>query len=263
MNGNLSFDSNSLQTFNRSTRVGINTSKILHTNVPEKVAELYAVANASDSDVPNEDYPSKKVQISGTIHGSTQADLDDRIDTFKGYFTGRNKNLDITYGSGTRRYIVMTVNAMGVERQDKALYATFAVEFLCKPFGYDTTPTVITNTTNYTGASLNLTPTIGGTAPLQKPVFTFTIDALTGAGDYLKIANDNNGQEILLYGLGLAATNVIVIDSVLEKVTVNGVEVEYYGTFLELSKGANSLTYSDGFTTRQIDIYAEYYKRWM
>lgn len=85
MNGNLTFDSNSLQTFNRSTRVGINTNKILHTNVPEKIAQLYAVANASDSDVPNEDYPSKKVQISGTIHGSTQADLDDRIDTFKGY----------------------------------------------------------------------------------------------------------------------------------------------------------------------------------
>lgn len=263
MNGNLTFDSNSLQTFNRSTRVGINTNKILHTNVPEKIAQLYAVANASDSDVPNEDYPSKKVQISGTIHGSTQADLDDRIDTFKGYFTGNNKNLDIIYGSSTRRYTVMTVNAVGVERQDKALFATFAIEFLCKPFGYDITATVITNTTNHTSATLNLTPTIGGTAPLQKPVFTITLDALTGTADYLKVANDNNGQEILLYGLGLVATDVIVIDSVLEEVTVNGDVVDYYGTFLELSKGANSLTYSDGFTTRQVDIYAEYYKRWM
>lgn len=263
MNSNLTFDSNNLQTFNRSTRVGINTNKILHTNMPDKDATLFAVANASDSDVPNEDYPSKKVQISGTIHGSTQADLDDRIDTFKGYFTGRNKNLDIVYGSSTRRYTVMTVNAVGVERQDKALFATFSVEFLCKPFGYDITATNITNTLNHSAATLNLTPTIGGSAPLQLPVFTITIDALTGAGDYLQVSNDNNNQQILLYGLGLVNGDVIVIDSVNEEVTVNGTDVDYYGTFLELAKGANSLTYSDGFTTRQVDIFAEYYKRWV
>lgn len=46
-------------------------------------------------------------------------------------------------------------------------------------------------------------------------------------------------------------------------ITVNGNDVDYFGTFLELELGANSLTYSDGFDTRTVDIVAEYYKRYM
>lgn len=263
MNGELTYNSNDLQTFNPVTRVGINTNVIKHTDVPEAVAELYIIANANDSDVPNEDYPSRRIVLGGTIHGSSQADLDSRIDTFKGYFAIRKKNLDITYGSSTRRYVVLKANSVGIDRMDKALFATFSIELICKPFGTDITATSIINQANYTSASYNATPTIGGTAPYQLPVFTITIDALTGAGDYLQVSNDNNNQQILLYGQALAAGDVIVIDSVNRIVTVNGDEVDYTGAFLELQPGANSITYTDGFTTRQVDIVGEYYKRYL
>lgn len=263
MNGELTYNSNDLQTFNPTTRVGINTNVIKHTDIPESVAELYIIANSNDSDIPNEDYPSRKIILGGTIHGNSQADLDSRIDTFKGYFAIRKKNLDITYGSSARRYVVLKANAVGIDRMDKALFATFSVELICKPFGTDITATSIMAQTNFTSATYTATPTIGGTAPYQLPVFTITIDALTGAGDYLQISNDTNGQQILLYGLGLAAGDVVVIDSVNRVVTVNGDEVDYEGTFLELTTGASSITYTDGFTTRQVDIVGEYYKRYL
>lgn len=263
MNGELTYNSNDLQTFNPVTRVGINTNVIKHTDVPEAVAELYIIANANDSDVPNEDYPSRRIVLGGTIHGSSQADLDSRIDTFKGYFAIRKKNLDITYGSSARRYVVLKANSVGIDRMDKALFATFSVELIAKPFGTDITATSIINQANYTSATYSATPTIGGTAPYQLPVFTITIDALTGAGDYLQVSNDTNNQQILIYGQGIVAGDVVVIDSVNRTVKVSGRSVEYSGTFLELQPGANSITYTDGFTTRQVDIVAEYYKRYL
>jgi phage-related protein len=79
----------------------------------------------------------------------------------------------------------------------------------------------------------------------------------------VQISNDNNNQELLIYGLGLVAGDVIIIDCVERTVTVNGNEVNYYGTFLELEPGANSITYTDGFTTRTVDVTATYVKRWL
>lgn len=264
MDGSLTYNSNSLQTYDPATRTGINTKTIKHTDIPDSIAELYIKSSASDSTVPDQEYPSRTIALAGSIHGSSQADLDDRIDTFKGYFAQRNKNLDIAYGSGTRRYIVMKANSVGVERQDKALFATFAIELICKPFGFNTTPTDLwAAKTGFTSATFTETPTVTGNAPYQLPIFTITLNSFTGDADYVQISNDNNNQEILLYGLGLLAGDVIVIDCEQRTVTVNGIEVDYYGTFLELEPGANSITYTDGFTTRSVDVEAVYTKRWM
>lgn len=264
MNGDLTYNSNNLQTFNKTTNVGIVTNVIEHTNLPEKIATLFAKADADGSSIPAINYPSKKVNIGGIIKGSTDADLDSRIDTFKGYFTGKDKNLDIVYGSSTRRYIA-TPNTVSVVRQQKALFATFAIEFICtNPFGLDTsTSNLWTAKTAFSSATFTETPTVGGNAPFQLPVITITINSFTGAGDYVQISNDNNGQELLIYGLGLAAADVIVIDCANRSVTVNDVEVDYYGTFLELEPGANSITYTDGFTTRSVDVSGVYTKRWL
>lgn len=264
MNGDLTYNTNSLQTYNRVTRVGIITNLIDHTSIPDKIAELYAHADANSSSIPSINYPSKKIKIAGSIHGSTQADLDSRIDSFKAYFNGKDKNLDIAYGTGTRRYIA-TANAISVTRQQKALFATFAIDFLCtNPFGLDTAASnLFAAHTGSTIATFTETPTVGGTAPYQLPVFTITLTAITGAGDYLQISNDNNNQEILLYGLGLVTGDVVVIDCARRMVTVNGTEVDYYGTFLELEPGANSLTYTDGFTTRTVTVTATYVKRYL
>jgi phage-related protein len=264
MNGDLTYNSNDLQTFNPITRVGINTNVIDHTSIPDKIAELYAHADSNSSSIPSINYPSKKVTIGGTIHGSTQADLDSRIDTFKGYFNGKNKNLDIAYGSSTRRYIA-TANAISVVRQQKALFATFTIQFLCtNPFGLDISTTALwAAKTGFTSATFTETPTVGGTAPYQLPIFTITLNSFTGAGDYVQISNNDNNQEILLYGLGLTAGDVIVIDCEQRKVTVDGAEVDYYGTFLELEPGAANITYTDGFTTRNVDVSAVYTKRWL
>lgn len=264
MNGDLTFNSNDLQTYNPSTDVGIVTNVIDHTDGPDMLMGLYGLADADGSSIPAINYPSKPVALAGAIKGSSQADLDNRIDTFKGYLTGKDKNLDITYGSGTRRYIA-TAGTPRIQRKSKSFIALFQVPITCtNPFGLDTsTSNLWAAKTGFTGGTFTETPTVGGNAPFQLPVITITINSLTGAGDYVQISNDNNGQELLIYGLGLEAGDVIIIDCVERTVTIDGVEVDYYGTFLELAPGANSITYTDGFTTRNVDISGVYTKRWL
>lgn len=263
MNGDLTFNTNDLQTYNTITRVGINTNKIEHTDIPDLLMSVFSKADANGSTIPNINYPTKKITIRGSIHGSSQADLDSRIDTFKGYFNGKDKNLDITYGASTRRYVA-TKNALSIEREDHALFARFVVEFICtQPFGVDTTATNIANQTAQTGATHTYTPTIAGSAPVQFPIITITINSVTEGGDYIMVSNDNNGQEMVLYDLDFAADDVIVIDAFERTVTRNGDDVDFLGTFLELEPGSNSITITDGFSARNIDILVEYYKRWL
>lgn len=263
MNGDLSYNSNSLQNYNPTTKVGIITNAIEHTGIPEKEAMLYAKADANGSSIPSINYPSKKVSIAGTIHGSSQDNLDTRIDSFKALFNGKDKNLDIDYAGSTRRYIA-TANTISVQRQQKALWASFSIEFICtQPFGLDTTLTNIANISNNTSSSRTVSATIGGTAPYQLPIITLTLDALTGAGDYLQVSNDANDQGILIENIAMTAGDVIVIDCAERTVKRNGFEVDYRGTFFELEPGSVNITYTDGFTTRTVDIKIDYYKRYM
>lgn len=262
MTGSISFDSNSLQTFSPLTRSGIVTNVIDHADLPEKEMSLYAIANADASVIPNVEYPNRIIKIAGVLAATSQSNLDALIDTFKGYFRGKDKNLDINYAGSTRRYIA-TVNSIGIKRNGSLSFAEFSIEFVCTiPFGSDTSATSIINQVGYTSSSYTVAPTIGGNAPEQLPVFTITINSFTGAGDYLQISNNDNGQEILLYGQGIEAGDVIVIDSINKEVTIDSDPVDYNGTFIELAPGAASITYSDGFDTRNVDIQASYFKRY-
>lgn len=265
MNGSATYNLNNLQTYDPVTRVGINLNVIRHTDAPDSIGDVVPLANASDSEAPTDEHVTKTVRLGGTVHGSSQADLDTRIDGLKGIFAKRGKNLDISYGGGVRRYVVLKSNAIGVDRKDKALYAEFSIELICKPYGVDVATTTLANVSNSTSGSNTLSFTIGGTAPYQLPVITITVDAFTGTGDYVQVSNDLNGQEIIIAGQSIAAGDVIKIDPTPgnRSVTIDGVEVDYDGTFIELEPGDNSITVTDGFTTRTKDILIEYNKRYM
>lgn len=264
MNGDLSFNSNDLQTYDPATDVGIITNVIDHTDAPDVAMTLLGLADADGTSIPTVNRPSKPIALAGAIKGSSQADLDSRIDTFKGYFVGKDKNLDITYGSGTRRYVA-TAGKVLVQRMQNAFIAKFQVPITSTgPYGLDTSTTNLwAAKSNFSSNTFTETPTVGGNAPYQLPIITIHIDTLTGTGDYVQISNDNNNQELLIYGQSLANDDTIIIDCEQRTVTLNGVEIDYYGTFLELAPGANSITYTDGFTTRSVDVSAVYTKRWL
>lgn len=264
MNGTASYNANSLNTYSPATRVGIGiaTEGIDVTSLPDKVTPIYPLAANDGNVAARATYPQKKIVINGFIAGSSQDNLDSRINDFKAIFSQDSKNLDIYYNGASLRYVAV-VDGIPVVRKDKGLFATFTVTFTCQPFGSDTAATTLISQLNYTAASYTATPTVLGNAPIQLPIITLTIDALTGTGDYIQLSNDENGQTMLIYGLGLANGDVLVIDSTTQTVTLNGTQIEVYGSFITLEPGAASITYADGFTTRQVDIVVTYYKRYL
>lgn len=258
MTGALSFGGNDLQTYDPATDTGIITNSIEHTDLPAKDVQLYALANASV--IPNVSHPNKAITLGGVIKGDSQTDLDNRIDSFKAYFNGKDKNLDIDYAGTTRRYIA-TANAIQITRQQKALWASFTVTIVCsQPFGRNITPTTALSASGRTDDTYDTdTHTFVGTAPLQLPVVTITLTALTGgtAKDVI-FGNVLTGQQITVNRTWVA-NDVLVIDNVLRKVMVNDVEVAFTGAFPDFLPGLGTFYYNDTLTTRTFDIEIEYY----
>ena len=197
MTGAITFNGNNLQTYSPTTHVGIITNDIQHMDVPDADIALLALANANSSVIPYINYPSRKISIKGVIVGSSQADLDSRIDTFKTYFNGKDKNLDINYNGVTRRYIA-TKNAVGINKNAKLLWAEFTVQFICtNPFGTDTASTTALNAAGRTNQSYVDAYTFVGTAPCQLPLITITYaDVVSSALNFVA----NPGFEVDMSG---------------------------------------------------------------
>lgn len=268
MTGAITFDSNNLQTYSGVTRVGIITNGIEHTNLPVKDAAIFGLANANQSVIPYVGYPSKSIVITGAIAGSTEANLDSRIDSFKQYFLGKDKNLDIQYNGATRRYVA-TVNSISVVRQQKQLWATFQIEFICtQPFGRDTAVTTPSSSFSPSATGRTLSGysdaiTFAGSAPFQLPVITITYTAITGGASFVQIGNNTNGQSIMITDQTWVTSDVLEIDVANRTVKRNGVEVDFIGAFPEFPPGAQTLSYSDGFTTRTFTELVTYYPMYL
>jgi hypothetical protein len=247
---NVSFAGNSLQTAN------IFVKNIDHFSLPPKSMQVLTIAHENKSAIPFTSYPNRVVLVEGVITGSSIADLDSKLDTFKNYFISQDQNLDIDYNSVTRRYIATldTANSK-INRPGGLLYAEFSLQFVCtSPFGQDTASTTILTAAGRTLSGYVDAVTFGGTAPYQLPVITITLTAVTGGTGFLFFGNNGNGQGITISGRTFANADVIVIDCTLKTVTVNGTPVNFSGAFPEFSPGAASLGYSDGFTTRTFNI---------
>lgn len=263
MTGAITFNSNSIQTFNPTTQVGIITDDIDLDSLADRALSIYALAHANASVIPFDSFPSKTIPVTGTIVGSSTADLDSRLDAFKAYFNGKDKNLDIEYNSSTRRFIA-TANGLSIKRSANKKYAKFSLQFFCTiPFGTDTSNTTALNATARTGNVYSDSYTFLGSAPAQLPVVTITLTAVSSTGSQqLAWGNNDTGQGIVITSSTWLAGDVLVIDCVNKTVKINGVDVDFSGAFPEFSPGSHPMTYSDTFTSRTMNENVVYKKRY-
>jgi hypothetical protein len=253
----ISFDSNSLQTAN------ILTQDINHASLPTKNASPFAISHANKSTIPYINYPSKQITISGEINGTSIADLDTRIDTFKSYFIGANKNLDIGYNSGTRRYTA-TVTDISITRPGGLFYATFSVTFFCiYPFGLDTSQTTALSAGPRSNSTYSDAFTVAATAPYQLMIATITYTAAVGAGlRTMTFGNSATGQQITI-NRGFLSTDVVVIDCTASTVMINGALFDFAGGFPQFGTGAQTMTYNDTLDSRTFSISVVYTGMWL
>lgn len=254
----ISFNSNSLQDDN------IITESIDHHDAPDEEINMYNVAHANRRRATYGNVSSKRITVAGTIKSDSIEAFDSLVDTFKGYLTGIEKNLDIGYAGSTRRYIA-TKASVSIPRPGGLESSKFTVVFECSvPFGMDITPTQICSVSGATSFPAVTAMDVGGNVEFQYPIITVTINSGSGlTGATIVIGNNDNGQECSITRDWLAG-DVITIDPYEQDVLVNGTEVEFTGSIPFFNKGDDRHIMIDTtITSANISYEVNHYRFWL
>lgn len=235
-------------------------SELPHESVAQRDIFLYELARERGAVIISSEYRSKQFVIEGLIKGTSQADLDSKIDTFKELISRPAKNLDVDYSGAVRRYKNCYAIANGITRTGRDITrAKYQITIVVPDgVGYASTLTTVTNN-GITVASYAGSITIAGTAK-PKPKFTITVSAVTGTLNAVSLQQGNLKIDI---AQALVATDVLIIDTETKKVTLNGVEKDYTGQFPEFGVGSNSFTLVTNGTTRTYNLVTTYYPAYL
>lgn len=204
----------------------------------------------------------KIFQVEGFMTADTIANLETLLDTFKRNLNKLNQNFDIDYGAGTRRYVASPRNMM-ISRPKGLNTATWSVEFLAaNPVGSDPVASTLLASTAITASQASASITVSGSYKAE-PVITMTLTAVTGGTTKtVTITNDST-----LRGLTVTRTwtagDVLEIDTLNKTVYVNDTVVEFSGQFPSWEPGVSAVGYLDDFTTRTVDLSAQYFVRYL
>lgn len=219
---------------------------------------MYDLARERGGVIVGDNYKPKEVVITGRIVGDDKNALESNIDSFKELMARFNKNLDLDYASGTRRYVATPIEVDIDRKYFHLSFVPFRVTFLVPSgVGEDITQTAsIQNgitVTPYNG-SIN----IGGSA-YPMPKVEITIASITAGAD---ISFQCNGDKITLTN-SLVANDVVVFDVQNKKVTLNGAEKDYTGVFPKFNVGTNNYIITVNSSARNFNIEVDYFKKWL
>lgn len=248
--------------------VDLNSGTIITTDIqdaasPQRVLSTFNLLRSGGVVLTDSNYYAKTIKVSGTIVGTSMTNLESLIDTFQATMAVQDKNLDIAYNSGTRRY-VCTPAVVTVQRPVRASnFAKFSVDFLATQYGKDTSVTTISSAVAYTTTVSSTSSLFGGSAPDQKVKIQLVLTAGTGlTAKHINVANASTNEAIDVTR-DWTVGETLVIDCDLMTVTVDGVNVAYTGAFPRFASGTSNLDILDDFTTRTRTITTTYTKRYL
>lgn len=227
-------------------------NKIADENSDSVEVNIFDLARQRGGFLLNKEYKAKKITISGTIQGNDSASLEQNIDNLKELFGRQSRNLDISYSSGTRRFIA-TCMSIKVDRDYYHLtYAPYEAEFIVPAgVGYDNTATTETVAGITDLEYIGSTTVLGTAQPKMRTTITITADDTVSEMSLLC-----NGDKMTVTDT-FTTGDVIILDEATLKVTLNGIEHDFMGIFPRFIVGLNiyditftatSLTYTLSFS---------------
>jgi len=211
-----------------------NVKRLTHENADSRTLNLQDLARQRGGVLLNAEYKPKVIRIEGIITGTSNTDLEGNIDEFKELMNRQGKNLDVSYDTGTRRFVA-TTRSMKVERDYYHLnYAPYEVELLIPAgVGTDINETSVT-VSGETSQALTSNITIGGTVEPRVKITLNVIAATSITACSILV----NGSQLTITET-IATGDVIVFDGDTMKVTLNRTEVDYTGIFSQWVIGMN------------------------
>lgn len=229
--------------------------------VPKIDISAYDLARADGMKRVYKRYGGRKFNILGHIITPNRNAAETARNALLGILLNADQTRVITEYAGAQRVLNAECDNP-IINELKGGYTTFDLGFTAyNPFIYDQSETVGYAVAAITAASRRDNFPVVGTAPAL-PKITVTLNSFTGSGyQEISVVNGENDLGITVSRVWTAA-DVLIVDSENGTVKVNGVEVDYSGTFPTLKPGVRSIQYSDTFTIRSVNIDVRYYSRY-
>jgi hypothetical protein len=206
-------------------------------------------------------FAKKVITVFGYILAPSRTAYEQTFDELKWRLSGKQRPLVLVQAGNERVYnaTVTQVSEGFIEGGKTYITVTFTAS---DPFGRDGTNQIFDSGT-FTTATKSLDHIFAGYAAVL-PKMTATISAISGGtAKTVTLGNGVTGQQIQVTRNWIAG-DVLVVDSDSQKVTVNGVVVDFTGFFPAFQPGTAYAGYSDNFTTsRTARVLIEYPKKYL
>lgn len=220
---------------------------VKHESVARRMINSLPLAREDGEILISEKYGTKRIFIRGVIIGISQADVESKIDAFKELFSRAEKNLDIDWNSGTRRYVASCPNHNFDRDHFNITFVPWTAEFVVlSGEGKDTSETTALNE----NALVTTTPasdsfSMLGSKP-AKPYIKIQGNNFPATGKGLEYKNADSGERIIITkNVAWPNTAYIEIDCDAKTVQHNLQAIvqqdKFYGVFPKFIIGTNNV----------------------
>jgi len=164
-----------------------------HETAPERLINSLKLARQDGEVIIDDTLSIKYIEISGILVGSSRSDLDGKIDAFKELISRKDKNLDVTWVSGIRRYVCRSITHEFNRDFYNILHVPYTIKFfVATGYGTDTSETTALNKTGIVAATDSEEVTLAGSYN-PKPKHTINLDT-RGNADIIRLENEDTGD---------------------------------------------------------------------
>lgn len=214
---------------------------VKHETAPERLINSIKLARQNGEIIIDDTMAVKFIDIIGVLIGTSQSDLETKIDAFKELIARKDKNLDITWAGGTRRYVCRSLSHRFERDFYNILHVPYSIRFFV-PTGYgkNTSETTALDKSGITATTDTEAITFEGSyAPKARHKITITT---RGNADVIRVENVTSGDYMDVDLDGFSNGDYFEIDEENQTIKKNGTtNLNYRGKFPVVSTGANSL----------------------
>ncbi|MHA1347409.1 MAG: choice-of-anchor R domain-containing protein, partial [Candidatus Heimdallarchaeaceae archaeon] len=219
-----------------------------HESAPLRELALLGLAKNDGAILISEKYGTKRIMVAGHIKASTASSMETAIDTFKELFSRKEKNLDISWADGTRRYVATCTRHEFNRDYMNINFCPWIAEFVVPAgIGEDTSLTAALNAVSVSTTPYSSSVTLSGSAE-PKPIITITFGAGFAATCLgVSFENTDTDEKIVVNrSAGFANTKVLVIDCNARTVKYDGADTSFHGVFPSFKVGSSNFDIETG-----------------
>ncbi len=231
-----------------------------HDTPPQNEVTVFNLSRERGSIIVTNRFGSKELNITLRISGSSQTDLESKLDTFKELMGRQAKNLDVDYAGGVRRFVATPIFPNIKKQYYNITFVEVDIKFIIpNGIGTDVSATTATLATGNTALTLSSSFNIVGSTEPKNSQIAMHINSCTSIAQiHLQV-----GAEKILLSKVFVAGDDILFDFENKKITVEGVIFDYAGFIPTLDVGTNNFTVTVIGTAINYDLSLSYNKTYL